>query len=421
MFGLLFALMMIDFADRQVLVAAFPQLREEWGLNDTELGALVSVLTLTIALAAIPAATWVDRWSRVRAIALMGAVWSVAAAASGWAQGYVQLLVARVGVGAGEAGYAPAGGALLAAAFPARRRATVLGAFYSAGPLGAVAGTALGGAIAAEWGWRWAVGILAVPGLLVALAVLRVPDYPTVRPERAGARAAAVALLRTRSATRAIAGGVLLLVVASSLYTWLPSYLARGYGLGLTAAGGLAAGVLIAGVVGTIGAAAIADRLARRDPRYRLLVPAIAALATAGFLGTAFGVASPGGAQLALLLAGAAMMTAAVGPVAAVVIDVVHPGQRATAASMLVVAQNLFGLAIGPVLTGFLADRVGLTGALTVVSSLGVVAAVALWSGTGSYPGDRAAAATRAGTSDPPSPVDVGDRRSPDPAVRDGR
>src|SRR4051794_41795620 len=100
--------MMVDFADRQVLVGAFPFLRREWGLSETELGALVSVLTLAVGLAAMPVAAWVDRRSKVRTIALMGLVWSLAAAASGYAQGYLQLLVARIGVGAGEAGYGPA-------------------------------------------------------------------------------------------------------------------------------------------------------------------------------------------------------------------------------------------------------------------------------------------------------------------------
>ena len=85
------------------------------------------------------------------------------------------------------------------------------------------------------------------------------------------------------------------------------------------------------------------------------------------------------------------------------------------------VAQNLFGLTIGPVLTGFLADRIGLTAALAVVALLGAVAAAALWSGSRSYAGDRAAAAVTTGSPDRPAPGDAGDRRSPGPAVRDGR
>ena len=390
MLALLFALMMVDFADRQVLVGAFPDLRREWGLSEAELGALVSVLTLAVGLAAMPVAAWVDRRSKVRTIALMGVVWSLAAAASGYAQGYLQLLATRIAVGAGEAGYAPAGGALLAARFPDHRRATVLGGFYSAGPLGAVFGTALGGVVAAEWGWRWAVGILALPGLVLALAVLRVRDRPAARPERSAVRPAAVALLRARSAAGAVTGAVLLLVVASALYTWLPTYLQGAYHLGTSGASLLAAGVLIAGAAGTTGTAMAADHLTRRDPRMRLRVPAVTALATAGLLGPAFGLVPPGAAQLALLLAGAAMMTSAVGPVAAVVIDVVHPTQRATATSVLVAAQNLLGLTIGPVLVGVLADRLGLVPALALVSLLGLVAAVALWLGARSYPDDRA-------------------------------
>ena len=151
-FGAAFALMTLNFADRHVVVAAFPQREVEWGASDAQLGALVSVVSVTVALGALPAALLVDRWSRVRAIALMASVWSVAAAAAGLAQSYGQLVIARAAVGAGEAGYGPAAGALLATIFPAGRRATVLGAFQAAASLGAMLGVALGGVIAVRWG-----------------------------------------------------------------------------------------------------------------------------------------------------------------------------------------------------------------------------------------------------------------------------
>jgi MFS family permease len=403
-FVLLFALMAIDFADRQVLVSAFPYLRAEWGLTDTELGALVSVLALTVALGALPTAVLVDRWSRVRAIALMGSVWSVAAAASGLAQGYGQLLAARMVVGAGEAGYGPAGGALLATAYPASRRATALGAFQAAGPLGTVVGAAVGSAVAALWGWRWAVALFALPGLLVALLVLLVPDYPTVRPARPGVRAAAVALLRARSAVGAVLGGTLLLIIVSAFYTWLPTQLERAHGLLPAQAGALTAVFVLSGVVGTIAWALTADRQARRDCRRRLTVPAVAALATVALLGTAFAAQPPTASQLALVLVGGATATAAVGPVAAVVIDVVHPGLRATAVSVLVVLQAGFGLAVGPVLAGALADLWGLGTVLATVPVLGVPAAAAFWWGSRAYPLDRHAPA--AVTSEAAHPAD---------------
>ena len=113
-----FALMVLDFADRHVIVATFSALQTKWGLSDAQLGALVSVVSVTVGLGAFPVALFVDRWSRVRAIALMGVVWSLAAAAAGAAQSYGQLFAARAALGAGEAGYGPAAGALLATSAP---------------------------------------------------------------------------------------------------------------------------------------------------------------------------------------------------------------------------------------------------------------------------------------------------------------
>ncbi len=238
--------------------------------------------------------------------------------------------------------------------------------------------------------------MLAVPGLLVALPVLRVRDYPTVRPERSASRPAAIALLRAGSAVGAITGAVLLLIVTSALYTWLPTDLQGAYHLGHADApwspraywspaprGRRAPRWPPTDSPAGTGACACASRPSPRWRRRASWAPA-------------FGVVPPGGGQLALLLAGAAMMTCAVGPVAAIVIDVVHTAARATATSVLVVAQNLLGLTIGPVLTGFLADRIGLVPALALVPLLGLVAAGALWLGARSYPGDRVEGPARA-------------------------
>ena len=97
-------------ADSPDRLPLLPALQAEWGLSDAQLGALVSVVSVTVGLGAFPAALLVDRWSRVRAIALMGTVWSLAAAAAGAAQSFGQLLTARAALGVGEAGYGPAAG-----------------------------------------------------------------------------------------------------------------------------------------------------------------------------------------------------------------------------------------------------------------------------------------------------------------------
>ena len=196
-------------------------------MSDAQLGALVSVVSVTVGIGAFPAALLVDRWSRVRAIALMGMVWSVAAAAAGAAQSFGQLLMARAALGLGEAGYGPAAGALLATRFPPARRATVLGAFQAAAPLGATLGVLLGGVIAARWGWRAAFWVFVPPGLAVALLFLRVRDYPTVRLDAAtGVRTAGGVLrelFRARSGSGGYVGSAVQLVVVSTLYRGCPA------------------------------------------------------------------------------------------------------------------------------------------------------------------------------------------------------
>jgi MFS family permease len=163
----------------------------------------------------------------------------------------------RAAVGAGEAGYAPAAGALLSTAFPPGKRATVLGAFQAAAPLGTLLGLVLGGIFAAAWGWRAAFGLVAVPGLFLALAFLLLRDYRTVPIIRLAGdaghlRTTLAELFRARSGVAAIAGGALQLMVVSTLYTWLPSYLNRSDGLAVERATNLAAAVILAGMIGTI-------------------------------------------------------------------------------------------------------------------------------------------------------------------------
>jgi MFS family permease len=393
--GMACALMTVDFIDRQLIVAAFPYLKAEWRLSDTQLGALVSIVSVAVALGAFPTALLADRWGRVKAVAAMGTTWSLATLAGGLTQNFAQLLAARAVVGAGEAGYGPAAGALLSAVFPASRRATVLGAFQAAAPLGTLLGVVLGGIIAAHWGWRAAFGLLAIPGLVLAVAFLWLRDYRTVRITNltgsAGqrVRATLAALFRTPSGVAAVIGGAFQLMVVATIYTWLPSYLNRSYGHAVDRAASLTGVVIIAGIVGTIAFAYLADRLGSGDPRARLRVPAVLSTATLVMLTSAFALLDAGPLQFALILTGGLTMTAAVGPVAAVMTDVVHPGLRATAIATVSVVQNLLGLAIGPLLTGLLADLYGLRNALAVMPAACGVAALAFWYASNHYVRDR--------------------------------
>src|SRR4051812_7325981 len=102
-FGILFALMVVDYVDRQVVVSMFPHLKRHWTLSDAQLGALVSIISTTVALGTIPLSLLADRWSRVKSIFLMAIVWSCATIACAFAESYMQLLYARAAVGLGEA------------------------------------------------------------------------------------------------------------------------------------------------------------------------------------------------------------------------------------------------------------------------------------------------------------------------------
>jgi len=396
-FGMTFLLMLFDFIDRQIIVSMFPHLKAEWDLSDKQLGALVSAVSLTVALGSIPTAILVDRWSRVKSIAIMAGVWSLATIACAFSRNYGQLLAARSVIGVGEAGYGAAGGALLSSIFPARMRSTVLGAFLAAASLGSVLGVILGGVIATHWGWRAAFGVVGIPGLVLALLFLLVRDYKTVRlvqpggsGNALGAKGALALLFRPRTVIAMCLGGAMQLFVVGTIYAWLPSFLNRFYGLAPDQAGIKAAIVVLLGAIGSVVWGLVADRMGRSRPRAKITTLAMLSVGTTVVFVTAFGFMAPGNGQFALIALGGFLMTATVGPVGAVTIDVVHPGLRATAAATVALFQNLLGLAAGPFVAGVLSDALGLQAAMAITPFACLLAALAFVAAARSYEPDLA-------------------------------
>ena len=384
-FAIIFALMVVDYVDRQVVVSMFPHLKAQWDLSDSQLGALVSIVSITVALGAVPLSLLADRWSRVKSVFLMALVWSLATIAAAFAGSYAQLIGARSIVGLGEAAYGTVGAALLASLFPPRMRSTVVGAFLAAGMFGSVLGVMLGGFIAERWGWQAGFGAVGIPGLFLAFVFLAiVRDYKTVAlpvggapgsKSRMTARAVVAELLRPRTALVTCIGAGLNLLVVSTTWAWLPSYFNRFYGLAPDQAGFKTAVVVLVGGLGALLWSVVADRLSARMPRARLIVPAIAAAMTTVLMTAAFAGFPPGPVQFALIIAGGLVMAGSVGPTDAVVIDVIHPGLRATGVSVLSLTRNLFGLAGGPLLAGALSDAYGLQFAMSVIPLFGLLAA----------------------------------------------
>lgn len=392
-FGMAFLLMTFDYIDRQAVVAMFPALKAAWGLSDKQLGALISSVSIAVAVFSFPISLFADRWSRVKSIAAMAGIWSIATIACGFARNYGQLLAARGMIGLGEAGYGSSGAALLTSMFPASRRATVLGGFLAAASVGSVLGVVLGGVVTARWGWEAAFGVVGIPGLVLAVAFLWVRDYRTVPLVDAGAvrmGAAAVlrALIKPRSALAAYLGGALQLLPVSTLLAWLPSYFNRFYGLNVEQAGIKSAMVILLASIGIVVWGYVADRMALGNRRARMLVPAACIVMTALLLSPAFALMQPGPMQFAMILAGGFMMTSAAGSLPSVAIDVIHPGLRATAAAMVTLVQNLFGLAAGPFIAGALSDAFGLGTALALMPLFCFASAAVVIAGARVYPAD---------------------------------
>lgn len=382
-------LMMADYINRQVIVSLFPHLKLEWGLSDKQLGLLVSVISITVAVGAVPIALWADRRSRVKSIFVMAVIWSVATISCMFTRSYGQLLTARAVVGVGEAGYGSVGSALIASHFPARMRGTLMAIFFSAGSFGSVLGVMLGGVIAAHWGWRAAFGVVGFPGLIVALLYIFVRDYRTVEltprlnqaTQDAGSVGRAIVAALTRSPTMlwACLGGSAQVIVLSTVWAWLPSYLNRTQGLPPAKAAISAALVVLCGAVGAVIWGAVVDRAGRRRPRAKLYAMALLCLLSMAVLMPAFGasgMALPHGRQLAWIAVGGLLMTCTAGPVVAIVLDVIHPGIRSTGAAVLAFFLNLFGLAAGPFIAGVLSDAWGLQRAMVAMPAFSVLAAL---------------------------------------------
>jgi MFS transporter, Spinster family, sphingosine-1-phosphate transporter len=398
------ALMIFDYVDRQVIVSLFPYLKADWGPSDKQLGALVSVVSITVALGAIPVALFADRASRVKSIVVMAVIWSLATISCMFTRNYSQLLAARSVVGLGEAGYGSVGAALIASHFPSRMRAALLAAFFASASVGSVLGVMLGGLIAARWGWHAAFGVVGFPGLVLALLYLKVRDYRTVeltpaldqatRSMSGVARHIIKILTRSRTMLWVCIGAAAQLIVVSAVWSWLPSFLNRVQGIAPAQAGVRAALVVLAGAIGSVVWGAVVDRAGIRRSRTKFTVLALLCIATLAALVFAFGaplfglvLSAP--AQFALIALGGFLMTCTVGPVSAIVIDVIHPGVRATGCSVLALFQNLFGLALGPFIAGILSDAWGLESALTVMPAFSALAAIALLVAERSYETDK--------------------------------
>jgi MFS family permease len=393
-------LLLSDYMSRQVLNAVFPFIKSTWNLSDTKLGSLSSVVALMVGVLTFPLSVLADRWGRIKSIILMAALWSLATLGCAIATTYGEMLFARACVGIGEAAYGSVGIALVLSIFPPRLRATLTATFMAGGAFGSVMGMALGGAVATHLGWRWSFGAMACVGIALVViyrCVVTEKRLASLQPVIAGhkgnlgvrmsLRALVKGLFSTKSVICAYVGSGIHLLVPAAVWSWMPSFLNRYYGMapGKAAVHG-AVFVLVTGV-GMIACGSLSDRLNRTVVQRKWLTAIVYCLLCGVLLGIAFQL-PPGPLQLVLIGCGMFFCAGATGPSGAMVANLTPPSIHASAFATLTLANNLLGLAPAAILTGIVADRIGLLGALQLVPIAPLLAAVAFAIGRCSYKRD---------------------------------
>src|SRR5436190_10918807 len=362
--AVLFAINLMNFFDRQIVGGVGEGIRREMGLSDTALGLLGTVFTLLYAGVGLPLGRLSDKIQRRKILAAGVFAWSLLTAASGVAQSFSQLIVARLGVGVGEATCSPASTSLIGDFFPTTLRARAVALWMLGLPLGLGLANGAGGWILQNWGWRRAFYVAAVPGVLCAIAALQIrePKRGTVEAHAIGDRRREgnpyLLLLSIPTLLWIIVSGALHNFNMYALGAFVSPFIIRFHKMSPLTAGWVAAAVYgFSGIVGLTLGGALADRLYQKRVDGRLIVGAVAVAICAPLMFLGLMQASGDVWMFALLMgSGCGVMYAYYSTVYSTIHDVVEPALRGTAMALYFCAMYLLGASLGPVGTGLASD-----------------------------------------------------------------
>lgn len=375
----LFVLMMIlavDNADRFLLSAVFPLVKEEFRLSDSQLGTLSAAYVVVATVGVVPLGILADRVNRTKLIAWGTGVWSWAMIATGLATSYASLFMARMFLGSLEATNGPSSFSYLSDEYPVHERARVLGIFQT----GAVAGfimLPIGGIVADIWGWRTAFHVWAIPGFALAILAWRLhepargmSDVEHLKLETfdVGTESSYAQMSTLKSFRHVLRiPSVIIAVIANGLATfftaglgiWAVTFLVRFHGMSISVASAALVIMAVGAVVGALAGGYLGDRLVSEGiVAGRIYVAAAAKIAGVFLLVPAFLVDNTP-TMLVLFGIGSITLTMPNPPLAAVRADVVHPDLRGRAASATSLVNAAAGAA-SPLIFGILSDSVGL-------------------------------------------------------------
>lgn len=395
-FVLLFLLYLFDYADRTVVTSMFTSIERDWGITHTQSGLLVSAVYWAIVILTFPVSLLVDRWSRSKTIGIMAILWSIATALCALTGNFVQLFLARLLIGVGEAGYAPGGSAMISGIYPEEKRAKMLGLWNASIPLGTAIGVLTGGYIAEHLGWKHAFGIVALPGLVVAILFMFVKDYKTVELSFINFNQKLVKMERSDmikeflgrpSVIYTYFGIAAVVFVTTSMITWLPRYFQDMRDVSQSQAGSMSSAVMVLALVGAPLGGYLTDKWRKTEIRARLLFPALCTLVTAVFLFAALYIFRGMIQYIVFLLFGITAIGFIAGATA-VTQDVIHPGLRATSYAIAVVVQNLLGASTAPVVIGKIYDLTSIEKAFAVLPFVLLTGSLLFYLGSRHYKAD---------------------------------
>jgi MFS family permease len=354
-----------------------PLIQAEFGLNDFSIGLLGSAFTFVYALGALPFGVWADRGARRLVIGTGVSIWSAATLLTGLTTNFLQLFATRAVLGIGEASYYPAGTSLLGDYFPRQLRGRVMSIWSGGTALGIAIGFAGGGLLAARFGWRAAFFATAAPGLLLAILAFRIREPLRGSAEAHGPRLACASdatlgslleLLQIRSLRWSILSQTGLFFVLGANAYWLPTLLARRFGMGVSEAGTLSGAVIVlGGLIGTLLGGWLADRRRLRSAHADLEVGIVGF--TSGALFVVLALLGPASWFVPSFLLAVICLYLYSGPFAAIAQNVVVPSLRASAVTLTLLIAHLFGDSYAAAAVGLLSDAIGsLQLALVIVS-----------------------------------------------------
>jgi predicted MFS family arabinose efflux permease len=356
-----------NFADRAVFSVLAQAIKVDLKLTDFQIGILQGLsFAILYASLGIPFGRLSERRNRIKIVAVATAIWSVATMCCGVAQNFLQLMLARIGVGSGEAGFVPATSSLVADHFPAQRRTSAMSTVMLGTPVGTFLGSVVAGWAADAWTWRTAFYVLGLPGILSAIfiwLVLREPPRgladnapkSPAPPPRLGVFFGE--LVRRPAFRYVIIGGSLAGFGMTSISSWLAVFLARVHELGTRDAGALFGTISGASIaIGLIIGGFSSDWLAKRDRRWSAWIATLGLGLSPFVYFVAFYIEDQWAATL-VLIAAAAVLLLFYGPTLGMIQNLLEPKMRATGVALFTTLYTLIGAGLGPTFVGFMSDR----------------------------------------------------------------